>query len=144
MATVIPIGILVVAFESRELPQMVPTGRIGSWLLRITAAIQIVGSLSGIVAVYGAVRAVSRGEPLHGIELVEASISGWCLMAAGSVVIILSIAKNWGWLEAMSARALRQGASRSLTAEQHRRYVEERFGHETAEELFGSRPRDPE
>lgn len=105
IATVIPIGLLIVGLEIQRVPGMLATGKAGSFLLWLFGALMITSLGSGFLAEVSLIVAVAAWEPLVGAHAVIVWTALALLGISAWILLLTSLADRLGLLEALGRRA---------------------------------------
>lgn len=105
IATIIPIGLLILGFEIQRAPALVATGWGGTVGLWIIGSILVLGLLLGFWAEWQLVRAVAANECVTGFAAGTIWTALW-FVGAGSLVLLMgSLSHRLGIIERLGRRA---------------------------------------
>lgn len=117
IATVYPLGLLVIGFEIRQVPRVVATHPSGTILLWALGIVLVTGLVTGIISVDRCVRSVATGVPLNEPEVVLIAVAGNSLYSGVFLLLMASLLDRLGVLKALGRRAIqRTAASERRTA----------------------------
>jgi hypothetical protein len=105
IATIIPIGLLILGFEIQRAPELVATDRIGTFGLWLIGAVLLLGLVLGFVAEWALVQAVAAGECVTGIGAVLVWSSLWFVGAGSFLLLLGSLSERLGIMERMGRKA---------------------------------------
>lgn len=89
LATIMPIGLLVIGFEIRSVPSLVATGRGGTVLLWWLGTVLVLALFGGFFAEYRMILALLGGYSLGGLDVV---LLRWSFALVGSASFLLLLA----------------------------------------------------
>lgn len=105
IATIIPIGLLVLGFEIQRVPTMVATDRVGTFALWCLGVIFLLGLGLGFVAEWILIRAVASWIPVGEIESVVVWAGLWFLGSGSFILLLTSMSERLGLIDMIGRKA---------------------------------------
>lgn len=110
IATIIPIGLLIVGFEIQRVPKMVATGRSGTLGLWLLGAVFMLAVLMGFFAEWLLLESVAAWSEVEGPRATMVWVALWFIGLASLILLLASLADALGILDRLANRAMRRAA----------------------------------
>lgn len=124
LATIMPIGLLIIGFEVRSIPPFVATGRSGTFLLWYTGAALMLSMGLGFWAETVLVSALIGGRDVSGFDVTIVQLGFWLVGMLSFLLLIGSLSFALGIPDRLARRALARTAKSPRRMAQQIAYVE--------------------
>lgn len=104
LATLYPVGLLIIGIEVRQTPRLVATALSGRILLLVGGAWLLAAILAGMSAVARCVNAVASGVELTGGDAIMVAVAGWLIYIAVAALFVLNLFDHLGFMDWAYAR----------------------------------------
>jgi Ni,Fe-hydrogenase I cytochrome b subunit len=108
IAQVVPVGLLVLAFEARREDALVGTGRLTEWLVAISRYVLVGTVIAAGTVETVCIMAVSSGSAIRGFASGFVYVVGYVLLFAVLVTVLVAVMRNSGFTDAMIERQMRK------------------------------------
>lgn len=108
IATIIPIGLLILGFEIQRSPELVATGKVGTVTLWTMGAVLVLGLVLGFVAEWMLVKAVAVSDGVTGFGAILVWTSLWFVGVGSFLLLLGSLAQRLGLIERVGRPARRR------------------------------------
>jgi hypothetical protein len=104
LATLYPVGLLIIGIEVRQTPRLIATAVSGRILLFALGASLLLAVVLGMSAVARCVEAVASSVDLSGGDAALVAVAGWLIYAAVGVLFVLNLLDHLGFMDWSYAR----------------------------------------